>query len=226
MRTKTILLTATLAVAGARSSQAQNVFSQNVVGYVQQTFTPGLFYMISNPLDNGTNDLAGLFTAAPVGSSAQLWNGAGYIVANKGFCGTWKTSGVASDQVIYPGTGLFIQFGGSATVTTTYIGNVPVAIGSTGTNAVSSGTFTYANLIPYADYVTNTATVNLSPILSTGASIQKWNVGLQAFDVYNLGFGGHWIIGGTNNVPQIGVGEGFFLSTSTANSWLQTLPAQ
>ncbi len=60
MRIKALLCAAALA-AGAVSSMAQsNVYSLNIVGYVNVPLVTG-FNLIANPLDNGTNDLASLF---------------------------------------------------------------------------------------------------------------------------------------------------------------------
>jgi len=210
-----------MVAAGALSSQAQNVFSQNVVGYVQQVFTNGIFYMVSNPLDDGTNRVADVLPAAKNGTSVQLFDsvGGGYIGANFGFAG-WSTN-----IAIPPGVGFFLKFGGAAgTLTTnTFLGNVVVAIGNTGTNTLVPGFGLYGNLIPYADSVTNTTTVNLGPFVQNGDSVQKWDVVNQTFIGYNFGFSG-WA-GGV--VPTLGVGEGFFYNNNhAAKPWTQTLPAQ
>src|SRR5882724_1629289 len=165
MRTKTVFLTAALAAAGALSSQAQNVFSQNVVGYVQQVFNAGQFYLVSNPLDNGTNKLSTLIPVAPNGSSIQIWNGAGYTGLS--YLPTppagWKTGGTNYDPVLPPGTGFFLKYGVGfgPTVTNTFLGNVVVAIGGTGTNSLPSGFSLVGSAIPYSDAVNNATTVNL-----------------------------------------------------------------
>ena len=63
MRTKTLLLSAAVLAAGLVASQAQNVYSANVVGYVtftSKTNAPA-FEVINNPLTGTTNTLKGLF---------------------------------------------------------------------------------------------------------------------------------------------------------------------
>src|SRR5580704_8349750 len=57
MRTKTLLLTAALVAAGVASSMAQsNVYSLNIVGYVNIPVTKGKLYMLNNPFDTGTGN--------------------------------------------------------------------------------------------------------------------------------------------------------------------------
>src|SRR6266481_9690813 len=78
MRTKTLICAAALA-AGALTSWAQsNVYSLNVVGYVNTTL-PGnsAITMIGNPLNNtsGGNNISNLFTEPAIGDGAviQRW---------------------------------------------------------------------------------------------------------------------------------------------------------
>src|SRR6185369_1228000 len=79
MRTK-LLAAAAILAAGIASSMAQsNVYSLNVVGYVNRTFVGGgLFSLTSNPLNTTNNTLAGIFGAngvgLPSGSQVQAWN--------------------------------------------------------------------------------------------------------------------------------------------------------
>ena len=49
---KTLLMAAAALAAGIITSQAQPVYSQNIVGYVNQTFVSG-YVNVANPLDNG-----------------------------------------------------------------------------------------------------------------------------------------------------------------------------
>jgi hypothetical protein len=57
MRTKTLLLTAALVAAGVASSMAQsNVYSLNIVGYVNIPVAAGKSIMLNNPFDTGTGN--------------------------------------------------------------------------------------------------------------------------------------------------------------------------
>src|SRR2546421_1894502 len=61
MRTKTLVCAAALA-AGALTSWAQsNVYSLNVVGYVNVVFPPGQFTVFANPLNNANNAISNIF---------------------------------------------------------------------------------------------------------------------------------------------------------------------
>jgi len=68
MRTKTLLLTAATVVAGFLSAQADTVYSQNVVGYINVTVPPNGFVFLGNQLTNaGTaNDIQQVLTNGPV----------------------------------------------------------------------------------------------------------------------------------------------------------------
>jgi hypothetical protein len=55
MRTKTLLLTAALSAAGIATSMAQNVYSVNMVGYINKTMPKGLS-MIANQLNASPNN--------------------------------------------------------------------------------------------------------------------------------------------------------------------------
>ena len=85
MRTKSILLGAALLAAGVATSMAQvsNVYSVNVVGYVNLNLTNGL-NLISNPLDavgNGgaaSNTIANVFGVVPDGTQVYKFTNSGY----------------------------------------------------------------------------------------------------------------------------------------------------
>src|SRR6266446_1325324 len=70
MRTKTLLAAAAMLAAGLASSMAQsNVYSLNVVGYVNKVMpSGGKYIMISNPLNTTSNTINSLLSGAAVGS--------------------------------------------------------------------------------------------------------------------------------------------------------------
>ena len=73
MRTKTLLLAAALTAAGIASIQAQsNVYSVNVVGYVNVVAPVGQFKMIANPLNATNNTIGGIGPVLPAGL-AQIY---------------------------------------------------------------------------------------------------------------------------------------------------------
>src|SRR4051812_22014092 len=77
MRTKTLLLTAALSAAGALSSMAQ-VYSVNIVGYINLTVPKG-FSMVANQL-NATpdNKIQSVLPAPPENTTIYKFNGHGY----------------------------------------------------------------------------------------------------------------------------------------------------
>ena len=82
MRTKTLLIAAAALAVGIISSEAQ-VYSQNVVGYVNLSVAASGYTVVTMPLDydgTGTNNTVSAIigTNLPVGSSIQNWTGTGF----------------------------------------------------------------------------------------------------------------------------------------------------
>src|ERR1041385_7866265 len=107
MRTKTLLLTAVLTAAGAASSFAQVVYSQNAVGYVTLTLKPG-FQLVANPLNNTSangNTVSNLFAACPDGTTVYAYdNAAGKFNGNGKDFGEWANP----NATLSPGEGAFV----------------------------------------------------------------------------------------------------------------------
>jgi len=114
MRTKTLLLTAALVAAGAASSMAQ-VYSVNVVGYVNKTLPKG-FYMFANQLNNGTgNKVVDLIPAPAEGTFVyKARTGGGYTIIDFAD-GAWE--GDDLNMTLAPGEGAFINSPASQNVT-------------------------------------------------------------------------------------------------------------
>src|SRR5688572_16560937 len=111
MRTK-LLAAAAILAAGAATSMAQsNVYSLNVVGYVNTVINGGSTYTaVANPLNSTNNTLAGLFggpgVGLPTGSTVQKWNtgAADFDVYTKTPFGSgW--SGAGATTPLAPGEG-------------------------------------------------------------------------------------------------------------------------
>jgi len=231
MRTKTLLIAAAALAATVISSEAQTVYSANVVGYVNQVTGSGVPSLIANPLDNGAgNVLTNVFIGAPGATLVQAWNAsAGAFDVYKLQAGHWKnlvTLTNADNFVVRPGTGVFIVSAGANPYTNTYVGQVVPLVGSSVTNVVQPGAQLVSSIIPYADFVTNTTTFNLT--VAGATLLQKWDPVGQQFVVFKFQ-AGHWVNLNTSaqQVPQIGVGEGFFLSPPTvANNWTENFTNQ
>ncbi|HEY5297629.1 MAG TPA: hypothetical protein VIK59_06870 [Verrucomicrobiae bacterium] len=207
MRTKTLLIAAAALVAGIATSNAQ-VYSQNVVGYVNSATTGGQFALLSNPLDNGTNSLSSLYPTAPNGSQVQVWNGTGFTVATK------LPPGWSPNLVITPGEGFFIKLASNAT--NTFVGSVVAPIGGSVTNSLQAGVFTLiGSPIPYSDTLQGT---NLNLSLANGSQVQVWNG--SSFTVATK------LPPGWSPNLTISVGQGFFVKSATTTNFVQHLPAQ
>ena len=89
MRTKTLLI-ATAALAASLASSMAQVYSQNVVGYVN-TIVPANsvgngFALIANPLITTNSDLTSVIPPAsvPVGTTVYGWTGATFATRIRG----------------------------------------------------------------------------------------------------------------------------------------------
>lgn len=118
MRTKTLILTAALSVAGVMTSQAA-VYSVNAVGYVNRTLEPG-YNLISNPLNSGNNTIGNLFKDLPDGTQVFKFTGSGFRSATKDV--TYEPADVAA-LTANPGEGVFVRVNARETVT--FVGEVP-----------------------------------------------------------------------------------------------------
>jgi len=229
MRTKTLLVAAAALAATIISSQAQTVFSANVVGYVNQSPAANVFTLVANPLDNGAgNVLSNTFVGIPGGSTIQVWNpGSASFELYKFQANHWKDLAAntnADNFILAPGTGVFIT--PSATWTNTYVGSVVAAVNASVTNTVQPGLQLVSSLVPYAGLVSNTAAFNLT--VAGGTTLQQWDPIGQQFVLFKFQ-ANHWVNLGTSlpQTPSIAVGEGFFLNPPTVpNVWTQNFTNQ
>jgi hypothetical protein len=211
MRTKTILLSAAVLAAGLASSMAQsNVYSVNIVGYVNKPLGSNALELVQNPLSDSTNTLNSALFNLGAGSLAYVWNGTGYTPSTRGKA-AWNP-----DLSIPTGLGLFVRRLGT-TGTNTFVGNVVANVGSSVTNNLLANVTTLTgSLIPYAGTLNTSTNLGLAGA-PAGSIVYQWN--------------------GVNYTPStrgkaawnpdltIGVGEGFFIKPSSNYVWVQTLPA-
>jgi|ERR1035437_1473212 hypothetical protein len=144
---KTLLIAAAALAAGIITSQAQPVYSQNIVGYVNVPAAAG-YTAMDNPLsNNGNNSATNLFdttSGANDGSIILTWAGTKY--SQTMFDSTKATgfadagSGLAAPvPVLAPGTG-FLFNNQNASNTITFTGSVAVDGPGTATNVVGKTT--------------------------------------------------------------------------------------
>lgn len=208
MRTKTLLIAAAAMAAGLVSSQAQTVYSANVVGYVNVVYPAGQFVLSANPLDDGTNTVTSLGAALANKSTIQVWNGSGYTTATKG-AGTWNTN-----VNIPVGAGFFVK--AFTSVTNTYVGSVVPNSGLYTTNALPSGVLALVGSTVPVPGDLNDTNLAIGPLLANKSTIQVWNG--SGFTTATKG-AGSW-----NTNLSLAVGQGFFVKSFTATNWVQKAP--
>lgn len=213
MRTKTLLLTAALAVAGLTTSIAQTVYSVNAVGFVNISVPAGAFALLANPLDQPTNDLASVLADAPVGTSLYDWTGTAFNQYTKRPSLLW--TGGPDTIRLSPGKGFFVKNNGTAAFTITFIGEVPQG---PKTVAIQTG----FNLIASPHPLAGTVQTQLGLPAVANDQVYFWTG--TAYVSSTLRASGAWT-GGIVGEPAVTVGQGFWLSRATANgaaSWTRT----
>ena len=224
MRTKILLATAAALAAGVFASNAQ-VYSANVVGYVNVVYPGGQYVMSANPFTTGNDVLTNVIQGATGSSTMAYWTGSGFSTYTySGPQKKWLNGATdESSQPLSVGTGFFIKAGGNGW-TNTYVGSVVANTGGgTATNALAAGYQPVGEKVPYSDVVTNAATVNLQ--VGGASTMAIWDQGIQAYDpTYTYSGPQHvWKQGATTANPTINPAQGFFVSPSAATNWVQTL---
>ncbi len=133
MRTKLLLCAAALA-ASLASLSAQNVYSLNVVGYVNVTLPHGQFYAVANPLDAsvggtvaGGNDITNLFSTAAgniqAGSTLATFNSA-LVDYDPAITFSGKSGAWTGNFAMAPGAGALFYNNGASDTVVTFVGQV------------------------------------------------------------------------------------------------------
>lgn len=217
---KMLLVMAATALVGASAVQAQSetVTSVNVVGYYTVTIPSNGLALVTPVLEGfGAGTLEDIIGAQlPVGSEALLWDRVNktYIPASRG------RGGWSSTNLILRGDGVWLRPTlGSGEVTVTFMGEVPAAnnMGTTTTVANISGVDAVGYGYPVDFDWTNSA---LSQAVPTGAELLIWNVAGQTYNPYSKGRGGWTTPAGF----KIKAGEAFWIRTTNAVDWVQTVP--
>jgi len=219
MRTKALVAAAALLAAGALTSWAQsNVYSLNVVGYINVPLKAG-FTMVGNQLDlDGTganNTLTTVFgTTLPSGSAVYSYSGA-YDTATFTTKGGWAGSVAAVNAALAPGKGVFVKVPSDATVT--LVGNVMQGALSTpyvnGFNIVSSQ-------VPQAGALQT----DLAYVPTSGDTVYQFDATVQNYKTAAT----YTTKGGWSAQPSIAVGEAFWLKSAAAagGTWTRSFTVQ
>jgi hypothetical protein len=211
MRTKTLLLTAALSVATVATSMA-DVFSVNVVGYVNTTVPPG-FSIINNPLNTTNNTLSSLLPNPPANTTIYKFNGS-YQIANFALDDNNNLSW-DNNLTLAPGEGAWIRNPASTNVVLTFVGEVLQGVQ---TNAIPAGFSLKGSIVPQAGQLDTALgyppSANDTIYLYRNGTYKICNYALD--DNNNL----NW-----DNIPDPAVGEGFWIRTPAAKEWVRTFTA-
>jgi hypothetical protein len=230
MRTKALLLSAALVAAGVASSMAQsNVYSLNIVGYVNVPVPAG-FSIINNPLDDGLGDgnvITNVITSTntPNNTEAFLFNPSqGFNNSETYFSGFGWFPGTNN---IPPGTAFF-YFSPVAT-NITFVGQI--AAGNY-TNGLAGNAFNLVgSVVPQslplgAPGVAGTLGI---PVSNNDEVFRYSTANFSGYDAITY-FGGYgWFdpavpggSGGPTNGPTLNVGEGVFILSTVGGNWVES----
>jgi hypothetical protein len=210
MRTKALLVGAIIGVASLASSMAQ-VYSVNIVGYINVPIKHG-WNLIANQLNNsGGNTVLNLMPAPPSAISVFTYNSAGQIYNQS----NWDTDFLEWDDPtlpINPGQGAFILNAG-AEWTLTLVGEV-----MTGTQTIPM-VVGWQLVAPVVPQDLNLALPESAYTPSaTGDSVFTYNATLQTYNQYNYDADfQEW-----DAQPIITVGQGMFILRTQAGAWTRT----
>jgi len=171
---------------------AQNVYSLNIVGYVNVPIKSG-FNLVANPLDNGTNTLNDLFPTAGFGDTVYAFTGGAFSSAT--YFGSWSPN-----MSLLPGGGVFYAAG--TAFTNTFVGNV---LTGNLTNPIPAGFSIKSSQAPVSDTLENL----LMPA-NFGDTVYYFRSGAYVSST----FFGSWS-------PDLSpaVGESFWIAAGSAESW-------
>jgi hypothetical protein len=205
MRTKTLLLTAALAAAGAASAMAQNVYSVNAVGYVNKSVQHG-YSLLANPFVVADESLDALMPTPndatvvykPVSGSFQIRT---YDASIPG----WDPDGAVTINL---GDGVIVFNPGGA-FNVTFVGEVKQ--GTPVSNPIGAGITVKSSKVPQADTLPNLGFV------PTANSVVYQYAGDGASFIINsyAPTDGFW----DPADPNLGMAEAFFIDSAGAQSW-------
>jgi hypothetical protein len=245
MRTKTLLIAAAALVAGVISSDAQTVYSVNVVGYVNSYFTNGVLASVAPAVDydgTGTNNtVSSVFPNPALGDTVFVFNNSGgydTIIYKPISLGghppvtitNWALGvTVSSNYPINPGKSVFYLPAANET-------NTQVGTALQGTNLVNTG-FPAAGSIQLLSSIASvggglTSVLGYKPSLGDTVYIYD-NGGYDTYQYKAISLGGHppvtvtnWALGVTQIEPFINVGQGFWMLPASNTNWTQNFIVQ
>lgn len=224
MRTKTLLLTAAILAGSLATSlaQATNVYSANIVGYVNKVNVPG-YQMIANPLNGTNNTVVNIFAGPPDYLTVFKRNalGTGYDSStfdpDAGPGGAWTAPGLT----LAPGEGAFLFNPLVGNYTNTFVGEVTLD----STNTYAEGYSIRASVVPQSGGIQTVLLLPVSPSDPKNSTIFRFNAGGSGYKSYTYDtedLGGTWTSSAIDGPePSPGVGEAFWIANGTGNGTKQ-----
>jgi hypothetical protein len=211
MRTKALLCLAALSASVSCFAQG-NVYSANVVGYINVPVPANQYVLIANQLNTTNNTIASVLATVPGGSIFQKFTGSSYVASTfDDLENAWLPNGTSS---LNPGEGGF--FRSPVATTLTFVGEV---MEGSLTNSMPIGSFAIrSSMVPQA----GTATALGFPA-EDGDVIQTYN-GTYTASTFD-GLENAWLPA----EPNLGLGQAFFVkkaSTSTQTNWIRNFDVQ
>jgi len=220
MRTRALLCAAGLLAVGAVSTMAQsNVYSLNVVGYVNIPLTNG-FQLIANQMDldgNRTNNTLQSVFSTNLPSNTKVYafsTSSGYATAT--YLGGTFLGGVAgANKGLSPGAGVWVQLPGTSgtSITITTVGNV---VQGTTVLPVATG-FQLMSIVPPLSARIQT---DMGYVPSSNDKVYQFSTTSGYSTKTYLGTA--WL----PSQPTPAVGEAFWLQSTAAKNWTQTFTVQ
>lgn len=224
---KTLLIAAAALAAGVISSQAQAVYSQNVVGYVNIGLTNtgaanGTYVMVCNQMDaDGTGTNNSIYnvvgTNLPPNTQVLCWNPAtaGFISSKLSASGKWSVNNQVITNAMNPGSGFFINCPLATGVATNFtcVGSV---IQGTNLFSINSGYQIVSPISPVAGGI-----VTNGYVPTKNDQVLVWNNGTGGYVSHKYS-GTAW----SGGEPVFSVGQAFFLNAATVNTWTNILNIQ
>ena len=227
MRTKTLLLVAAISAVGLATSLAQstNVYSANIVGYVNYVNVPG-YAMIANPLNSTNNTVQNIFASPPDYLTIFKRNAAGTGYDRASFdpdVPGWDNPTLT----LAPGEGCFLYNPLVGNYTNTFIGEVVL----NSTNPIPTGFAIRGSVVPQSGGLQTVLGLPLTPADPQNTVVYRLKpfpgsvgggYGIYRYDTEDLG--GTWTSSESPVEPAPAVGEGFWINNPAANgakSWIR-----
>lgn len=209
MRTKTLLLTAALAAAGAASAMAQSVYSVNAVGYINKSIVAG-YSIVANQLVVTDNSLDTLIPAPPNDVVTYTQSGGTYLIATYIVAdGAWDDGGVVKMNV----GEATVFFNSGPAFNATFVGEVTQSVGGAAiVNSLPPGQNLRSSKVPQAGLITGDLKYN------PGTDVTTYQI---APDGSTFLISSYVVADGAWDAePSFGFAEGAYFDTgSNSDSW-------